>query len=153
MTSRVKKLGSDKSYKRPKITYQEQLSADEIKEKLEGYEQVKDIGEVPLNTHIRYFITKEDGSQVFRTGGFLHHKLNADTYIMLTNGKNVWSVQVEGAVFFRKMSHNEEIAALHAMYKKELEDRDKTIRQLKEYVKAIAAEAKANASSTKSLKH
>ena len=131
MSKSVKKIGSDKSYIRPKVTPQEQLTAKEINEKLEGYEQVTDISEVPLNTHLRYFITQDDGTQMFRTGGFLHNKNNADKYIMLSNGKLVWSVQVKGAVFFRKLSHKEEIDALHSMYKKKLADKDALIKKLK----------------------
>ena len=43
MSKYVNKLGTDKSYKRPNATYQEKLSADEISEKLQGYEKVDDI--------------------------------------------------------------------------------------------------------------
>lgn len=135
MSKYAKKLGTDKGYKRPKVTYQEQLSADEIAEKLQGYQRVDDISEVPLNTHVRYFTVQQDGTQVFRTGGFLHNKNNADVYVMLNNGKNIWSVQVKNAVFFRKMSHQEEIEAIHSLYKKKLEEKDNLIKKLKKYIK------------------
>ena len=135
MSKHVKKLGTDKSYKRPKVTYQEQLTADEIAEKLQGYERVDDISEVPLNTHIRYFTTNKDGTQSFRTGGFLFNKQNAEKYIMLSNGKSVWSVQVKGAVFFKKMTHQDEIAALHSLYKKKLNEKDLVIKKLKKYIR------------------
>ncbi|MEM0354235.1 MAG: hypothetical protein QXW79_01500 [Thermoplasmata archaeon] len=137
MSRYIRKLGSDRNYKRPEVTYQEQLSAEEIAEKLQGYERVDNIEEVPLNTHIRYFITKKDGTQLFRMGGFLHNKRNADKYIMLTNGKDVWSVQVKDAVFFRKLSHQEEINALHAYYKKKLKKKDRVIKELKKIVSGI----------------
>ena len=120
MSKYVKKLGSDKSYKRPKTTYQEKLSREQIEDKLQGYEKVDDISEVPLNTHIRYFIEQKDGSQLFRTGGFLQNKQNPEKYIMLSNGKNVWSVQVANTVFFKKMSQKDEISALHRHYKKKI---------------------------------
>ena len=136
MSKYVKKLGSDKSYKRPKTTYQEKLSADEIAEKLQGYEQVDDISEVPLNTHLRYFRTNPDGSQTFRTGGFLHNKKNAETYIMLSNGKSVWSVQIKGTVFFKKMTHKDEIDAIHKLYKKKIAEKDLIISKLKRYIKS-----------------
>lgn len=135
MSKGTKKLGADKSYKRPKVTYQEQLTADEIAEKLQGYQRVDDISEVPLNTHIRYFKTEKDGSQTFRTGGFLKDKQNSDKYVMLTNGKQVWSVQVEGTIFFRKMTHKEEITAIHNLYKKKLKEKDAIINKLKKYIK------------------
>ncbi len=135
MSKYVKKLGSDKSYQRPKTTYQEKLSAEEIESKLEGYQKVENIAEVPLNTHIRYFTINPDGTQVFRTGGFLHNKQNADTYIMLSNGKNSWSVQVNNSIFFRKLSQKDEIDAIHASYKQKLEEKDRTIEKLKRYIK------------------
>lgn len=136
MSKYTKKLGSDKTYKRPKITYQEKLTAKEIAEKMQGYEKVHDIEDVPLNTHLRYFLIKEDGTRVFRNGGFLHNKKNAEKYVMLSNGKYVWSVQVKDAVFFKKMSHKEEIEALHNIYKKKLEEKDAIISKLKTYIKA-----------------
>lgn len=131
MSKYVKKIGSDQTYKRPKVTYQEKLSADEISKKLQGYEKVDDISEVPLNTHLRYFTKNADGTQSFRLGGFLYNKKNADTYVMLSNGKSIWSVQVDGTVFFRKQSHKEEIDSLHALYKKKLMEKDKIIHDLK----------------------
>lgn len=135
MSKYVKKLGSDPSYKRPKTTYQEKLSLDDISEKLQGYEQVHDIAEVPLNTHIRYFVKQKDGTQTFRTGGFLSNKQNADKFVMLSNGKQGWSVQVKGTVFFKKMSQKDEIAAIHAQYKKKLDEKDEVIAKLKKYIK------------------
>lgn len=131
MSKKIEKLGSDKSYKRPKITYQEQLTGDEIQEKLSGYVKVDNIADVPLNTHIRYFIINDDGSQSFRLGGFLHRKDNADVYVRLSNGKNTWSVQVANAIFYKKISHKEEIESIHAMYKKKLKEKDEIIKKLK----------------------
>lgn len=133
----VNKLGSDKNYKRPKITYQEQLSGDEIANKLQGYQKVDDISEVPLNTHLRYFITQDDGTQMFRMGGFLHNKSNSDTYVMLSNGKSIWSVQTEGTVFFKKLSQKEEIAALHKLYQKKLQKKDALIKKLEKRIKIL----------------
>ncbi|XWV25667.1 hypothetical protein QJ856_gp0086 [Tupanvirus deep ocean] len=135
MSKYVKKLGSDKTYKRPKKTFQETLSADEISKLLQGYEKVDDIAEVPLNTHLRYFKTNADGSQTFRTGGFLHNKQNPETFVMLSNGKQIWSVQTKGTVFFKKMSQKDEIAALHALYKKKLAEKDEVINKLKKYIR------------------
>lgn len=140
MSKYVKKLGADKSYKRPKVTYQEKLSGDEIAEKLQGYEKVDNIADVPLNTHIRYFKKQPDGTQVFRTGGFLHNKQNADVYVMLSNGKSIWSVQVKDTIFFKKLSHNDEIAALHTLYKKKLDAKDKKIALLTKYIKSKIGE-------------
>lgn len=135
MSKYVKKLGSDKSYKRPKTTYQEKLTVEQIEDKLQGYEKINDIAEVPLNTHIRYFIKQKDGTQLFRTGGFLHNKQNSEKYIMLNNGKNIWSVQVANTIFFKKMSQKDEISTLHRHYKKKLEEKDKQIKKLEKIIK------------------
>ena len=50
----MSRLGND-DYKRPKKTMQDKLnsSKEDIKSKLEDYVEVEDIGEVPLNTHLR----------------------------------------------------------------------------------------------------
>lgn len=132
MSRTTQKLGSDPNYKRPKVTYQEQLTAEEIAEKLQGYQKVDNIGDVPLNTHIRYFITK-DGQQVFRMGGLLQNKMNSDTYVYLSNGRDSWPVQVNGTIFFRKMSHKEEVDTLHDVYKKKNREKDMIIETLKRY--------------------
>lgn len=129
-----KPLGSDKSYKRPEITYQEQLSKEEIREKLQGYVKVNDISEVPTNTHMRYFIKGKDGKMVYRNGGFLVNKNNADIYIMMSNGKDTWSVQTQGAVFYRKMSHKEEIDGLRHQYEKKIKEQNEVINDLKSQV-------------------
>ena len=85
---------------------------------------------------MRYFITNEDGQQQFRLGGFLKNKANAHKYIMLSNGKSAWSVQVEGAVFFRQMSHDDQINQIHQMYEEKLQEKDATIKKLKDHIRA-----------------
>lgn len=140
----MKKLGTDSQYKRPKKTFQEKLTNDQINDKLKGYERVEDISDVPLNTHIRYFLKMPDGTQAFRTGGFLHNKKEADTYVMLSNGQHIWSVQVKDAIFFRKMTHHEEIQALHNHYQKLLSEKDEKIDKLKKYIKTLNKNYKDN---------
>jgi len=135
MSRYVKKLGTDTTYKRPKVTYQETLTPEKIQKMLEGYVKVDDISEVPLNTHVRYFQKQPDGSQLFRTGGFLHNKTNPEVYVMLSNGQSIWSVNVETATFFRKLSAKEEIKALHNMYQKQLAEKDDIIEKLKTFIR------------------
>lgn len=125
-----KRLGTDKSYDRPKYTYQEQLDADDIAKLLEGYQKVEDISNIPINTHIRYFTNSKNGDHTFRTGGFLHNKENCDKYIILSNGKYSWSVQTKKSIFFKKMTHSEEIESIHRLYHKKLKKKDKIIRNL-----------------------
>ena len=109
----------------------EHYNDTEIADKLRGYVKVDDIADVPLNTHIRYFIKQKDGSWAFRTGGFLHDKQNPQVYVILNNGNNQWSVQVKDIVFFKKMSQTEEIEALRIMYESELGKKNRMIDTLR----------------------
>lgn len=136
MYKKPSKLGSDKSYKKPKKTYQEQLTADEIREKLRGYIKVEDIAEVPLSTHIRYFDNDKHGRRVFRTGGQLFNKNQPDVYVMLSNGDHTWSVQVVNAIFYRKMNHQEQLDNIHQEYDTKIEELEATIRRLRRRLKA-----------------
>lgn len=116
MSKKPIRLSKDKSYKRPKVTQQEQLTSEEISQKLEGYvkvENVSDLSEMPLNTHMRYFTKQKNGEFIFRQGGFLHNKNNYEKYVVLSNGKNTWTVQTVDAVFYKKLNHSEELKLLH----------------------------------------
>jgi hypothetical protein len=131
----TKRLSTDKTYKKPKTTEQESLTVDEIKNKLSGYQQVDDIKDVPIDTHIRYFTIDENGEKHFRLGGFLYKK--NDDYIVLNNGKNTWSVQIDGAIFFRKLSQKEVIDEIHKSYQEELKLKDIEIKKLKLIIKKM----------------
>lgn len=137
MLKYTKKLGSDRDYKRPKHTYQEQLTAEEISQKLKGYEKVDNIEDVALNTHLRYFKTNSDGSQSFRLGGFLFNKKDADKFVVLSNGKNTWCVNVNDSVFFRKLTHEEEIESIHKLYKKKITKLNNTIKELEKTIRKM----------------
>ena len=58
------------------------------------------------------------GTFLYRAGGFLHNKQNSDKYIMLTNGKTVWSVPITNTIFFRKMRQAGEIDTLREQHEK-----------------------------------
>ena len=78
---------------------------------LKGYKRVDCFADVPINTRIRYFIVQQDGTRLFRTGGFLLSKANSDIYVILRN-HTTWVVRVKDAVFFSKLSvEEEELAA------------------------------------------
>ena len=105
-----KRISKD-DYKRPKHTIQDKMTEDEIEEKLEDYIEIEDIFKVPLNSHIRYYtlIPGKDGEikKAFRLGGQLKNKDNADKYIILSNGKVTWTVQMETSILYRKMTLEE----------------------------------------------
>lgn len=94
-------------YKRPEKTYTEQLTEDEIKQKLVDYEKVDSPDYIKKGVHIRYFIPcKDDPKKLkFCVGGFIKSK-HDDYFVFAQNtfgtGKT-WSVQKKGAVFYRKI--------------------------------------------------
>jgi len=129
------KLDSNKykknGFERPEITYTDQLSKEEIQEKLADYSKVEDIYKVPLGVHLRYFV-KKDGQMLFRMGGQLFKNNGLPEYVILKSGTNAqWSVQVKDTVFYRKMTLDE--------IKKEYEDiikkKNEKILALKEKLK------------------
>ena len=96
----TKRISSD-NYKKKGKSYQDSLTNKEIKEKLEEYKEVKNISNVGLNTHLRYItINKKTGKKLFRLGGFLTKVNLTDGYVILSNGKISWSVQINHTLFF-----------------------------------------------------
>jgi len=123
-------------YKRPKITLQDKLTVVEVKQKLEDYIKVDNIENVKLNSHIRYFTIKKQGNKnkkLFRLGGYLKNKTKADKYIILTNYKISWSVQVKGTVFFRKL----EVEEIKEQYEDEILKLKKQVLKLKSKIKEL----------------
>ena len=81
----TKRLSRDNTYNntKNKKSYQESLSPDEIKKKLEEYKQVEDITKLPLNTHLRYFtINPKNGEKQFRLGGALSKFGDNNEYVI-----------------------------------------------------------------------
>jgi len=107
--NKTKRLSRDSAYVRPKKTYQDSLSADEIREKLKEYKKVSDIRKVIIGTHMRYFVKDKDTkNSVFRLGGFLTKFGEDYKYVILSNGTISWSVQVNGLNdFWAKMNSKE----------------------------------------------
>lgn len=118
----------DPNYKRPEKTYQESLTTDQIKEKLKDYVKVDDLSKVPINSHVRYFIYQEDpqthkAKRLFRLGGRLIKKDNHDKYVVLSNGKQSWSVNTSNSVFFRQLRTEE----VHDKYEDKVNQLKQTI--------------------------
>ena len=143
----TKRLSRDNTYNntKNKKSYQESLSPDEIKKKLEEYKQVEDITKLPLNTHLRYFtINPKNGEKQFRLGGFVT-KI-ADVYVILANGKLSWSVQIKDTIFFQKMTFTdlkEELSTkISKKYEKELKELNEENKKLKNTLKEVKKEIK-----------
>ena len=102
----IDKNKNKEEYKRPLITYSEKLSKEQIRQLLIDYEEIKNINEfnkIDSGTHLRYFENKDDELK-FRTGGILTVKTGLPDYIILSNGKLSWSVQVKDCIFFRRVT-------------------------------------------------
>ena len=141
----MSKLGED-NYKRPKKTYTDKLTDDDIKAKLEDYVEVDDISMVPLNSHVRYFTEKinekKKKEKVFRLGGFLINKSNYEKYVILSNVpetgfinpiKKTWSVNTKTSIFYKKQTLDE----LKEEYELEIEDLKDQIKFLKKEIKKL----------------
>jgi len=129
------KLESNKykknGFERPEITYTDQLSKEEIQEKLVDYSKVEDIYKVPLGVHLRYFV-KKDGQMLFRMGGQLFKNSGLPEYVILKSGTNAqWSVQVKDTVFYRKMT----LAEIKQEYEDLIKKKNDKIHALKEKLK------------------
>jgi hypothetical protein len=141
----TKRLSRDTSYKKTAKSYQDKLSPDEIKQKLEEYKQVEDIDEINLNSHLRYFsFNPKTGKKQFRLGGILT-KIDKE-YVILSNGNLSWSVQKKNTVFFVKMNFtdlkNELIEKISRKFEKKIKKLNDENIALKETLKKVKKELK-----------
>jgi hypothetical protein len=118
--SYTKRLTRDKSYNKPAQTFQESLTNAQIKDALKEYKKTTNILQVPINTHIRYFITDKKGNKVFRLGGVLTKIGDNQQYVILSNGTFSWSAQIATSIFYQKMSEAELKNEMKAEIKKQI---------------------------------
>jgi hypothetical protein len=101
------RLTTDK-YIKPKMTMTENLSDEDIKKKLEGYERIKDNSKLEKGNLIRYFVyDKIKNTYLFRLGGIILNTNEYPKYIVLGSstktGYKSWCVQnPNDVIFFRK---------------------------------------------------
>ncbi|CAH6420981.1 Hypothetical protein KVN_LOCUS92 [uncultured virus] len=131
------RLNKDDGYIRPKMTFTDKLTEEDINNMLEDYKKIDDIGLIQIGTHVRYIIIDENNNKKFRTGGNLINLSKYPLYVILGNGNKTWSVQVDTAVFYRKLS----IEEIKKEYEGEIEELEneiiaqkKTINNLKNYI-------------------
>jgi hypothetical protein len=121
-----------------KKTFTDNLTKEEINEKLEDYKLVEDISKVPLGTHLRYFVEK-DGTKLFRMGGNLKRNLDLPNFVVLQNAVGVeWTVQIKNTTFYKKMT----IKEIKEEYDGIIEDLHDKIKKLKAENKELKAENK-----------
>ena len=145
MSKITKRLSRDSSYTKSKKSYQESLSPDEIKQKLEEYKPIEDIRTVALNTHVRYFsVNNKTGEKQFRLGGFVT-KI-ADEYVILANNNLSWSVQIKNTIFFVKMSFSdfkdEIIKKISKKFDREIVELVEENKKLKDTLKQVKNQVK-----------
>ena len=106
--NKTKRLSRDTNYVKNNKSYQETLTSDEIKEYLKEYKIVEDINNVELNKHIRYFdVDPKTKDKKFRLGGTYTKKDKENRYIILSNGNQSWSVQLDRVILFEKLTIKE----------------------------------------------
>jgi hypothetical protein len=135
---------TDDNYKRPAKTYTDRLDDDDIEDKLSDYVKVDDIMTVNTHAHLRYFtleLDKKSGTmkRLFRMGGFLAKKDENKQYVVLTNGRMTWTVQIANTVFYRRLTvkeikeeYEQEVGKLQLVNKKLLKQNQKLKDKLKE---------------------
>ena len=87
----------------PYISPAECISPDEVEQRLLNYEQITDCSELIFGDHLQYFEVLADGKYKYKPGGRLIVNA-APVYIVLTNGRTNWSVQLDRHIIFREIS-------------------------------------------------
>jgi len=127
------KVKGKKGFLRPKSTFTDNLSKEDVEKKLEDYKKVDDISNVLIGTHLRYF-AKKDGELIFRMGGNLKSNTGLPKFVILKNAEGVeWSVQVEGTIFYKKMS----IQEIKDEYEEIIKELNGKIKKLKEKIRNL----------------
>lgn len=99
------RLGDD-NYVKPLQTFTDRLSQDEINKLLEDYVK-ENIKNIVKGSHVRYFSKDKDGNLKFRLGGMLINTDGLPEYVVLSNGKKNWSVQVKDTIFYGQISNKQ----------------------------------------------
>jgi hypothetical protein len=95
--------------------------------------KVEDLSQVPIGTHLRYFVNK-DGEYLFRMGGNLKRNTDLPKFIILKNAVGAeWSVQVKDTIFYKKMSLTE----IKNEYEGIIDELHLKIKKLKSEIKSL----------------
>ncbi len=107
------------------------LSTEEIKNRLTNYEQISDTQHLVYNNKIIYFEILPNGKYKFKPGGNLIVNKHP-VYIVLSNGKKTWSVQLDKHIIFREI----DLDSIKKKYEEIIKDKDKQIKELLHMLKA-----------------
>ena len=102
---------SKDNYKKPANTVQDNLTIEDINILLEEYNEVDDIHQLKTGVHVRYYTMVKSGrieKKLFRMGGTIIKIDFEKKYMVLSNGKLSWSVQLNNKnKFYKKMTTDE----------------------------------------------
>lgn len=128
---------SKDNYDRPIKTYTDNLTTEQIKEKLKDYIQVEtqDIDTIIIGTHMRYFVD-EDGKKKFRMGGNLINIKGYPDYVILGNGTQTWSVQLANTIWFKRIDVVD-LNNLKKQYEDKLIEQKEEITKLKKIISGL----------------
>ena len=134
---RIKKISETPEYERPIYTYTDLLTKKDIQNKLIDYVRIKDISEVNeslVGKHCRYFLV-DNGEYKFRTGGVVT-VVNPPDYLIMSNHKITWSVQLKNCVLFKRLTTMD----VKEEYEKVIIDKDNKINELMSFIKVLQQE-------------
>ena len=98
-------------YKKPANTVQDNLTQEDINQLLEEYNEIENIHQLKIGLHIRYYSIIKSGKtekKIFRMGGTIIKIEFEKKYIVLSNGKITWSVQLNDKnILYKKMTSEE----------------------------------------------
>jgi hypothetical protein len=126
----IKNISKD-NYKKPPQTYTDLLTKKDIQNKLLDYEKVDKLDDNIIGFHCRYFELK-DNEYKFRMGGLIKN-VGLPEYVVMTNGKVSWSVQVKNCIFFKRIT----IKSIKDEYEKVIIDKDNQINELTLFIKRL----------------
>lgn len=116
---------TDDDYKKPYLTVSDILSPEEIKQILRNYEQVTDLCSLVQGDIVKYFEMLANGKYKYKPGGRVLINKQPD-YLVLSNGRKSWSVQLNKHVIFREIDIDKIILKYDEIVKK----KDKRIEEL-----------------------
>jgi hypothetical protein len=127
---------SEDNYKKKGTSVQDNLNDEDIEQLLEDYEEVNDVTELKNGLHIRYYsLVKKKNNiyKIFRMGGTII-KIDPELkYLVLSNNKVNWSVQIKDSILYRKMTLDE----VKNFYENELDVKEFEVEQLKKEINKL----------------
>lgn len=119
------------NYIRPEIMPNDFINPTELKKRLKYYDIVYDAIHLSSGTHIQY-IELYEGNYRYKSGGIIITNKYPD-YIVLSNGRSSWSVQLKNNIIFKQKS----IQDIITIYENIIYKKNMTIDELKYKIKML----------------